>query len=98
MSLRLSGKVCIITGTGGSIGRAAALAFAREGASGVGCDVTVAAAEGTAEMVRARGGTMIFLQPCHLTLPAECQALGDLAVREYGGVGVLVKKAPVGDF
>jgi NAD(P)-dependent dehydrogenase (short-subunit alcohol dehydrogenase family) len=29
---RLSGKVCIITGTGGSIGRATALTFAREGA------------------------------------------------------------------
>jgi len=34
MSQRLSGKICIITGTGGSMGRAAALAFAREGASG----------------------------------------------------------------
>jgi len=54
MSLRLSGKVCVITGTGGSIGRAAAVAFAREGASVVGCDVSVAAAEATAEMVRAR--------------------------------------------
>lgn len=31
MSERLSGKVCIITGTGGSIGREAALTFAREG-------------------------------------------------------------------
>ena len=48
MSGRLSGKVCIITGTGGSIGRAAAVAFAREGASVVGCDVSAAAAEATA--------------------------------------------------
>jgi NAD(P)-dependent dehydrogenase (short-subunit alcohol dehydrogenase family) len=31
---RLSGKVCVITGTGGSMGRATALAFAREGALG----------------------------------------------------------------
>ena len=53
-SSRLSGKVCVITGTGGSVGRAAALAFAREGASVVGCDVNVAAAEATVEMVRAR--------------------------------------------
>src|ERR1700726_2916769 len=30
MSGRLSGKVCVITGTGGSVGRAAALAFARD--------------------------------------------------------------------
>ena len=34
MSGRLSGKVCVITGTGGSMGRAAALAFAREGGGG----------------------------------------------------------------
>jgi NAD(P)-dependent dehydrogenase (short-subunit alcohol dehydrogenase family) len=39
MSGRLSDKVCIITGTGGSMGRAAALAFAHEKASVVGCDV-----------------------------------------------------------
>ena len=31
----------MITGTGGSLGRATALAFAREGASVVGCDVSV---------------------------------------------------------
>jgi NAD(P)-dependent dehydrogenase (short-subunit alcohol dehydrogenase family) len=43
---RLAGKVCVITGTGGSIGRAAAMAFAREGASVVGCDSSVEPAEG----------------------------------------------------
>jgi NAD(P)-dependent dehydrogenase (short-subunit alcohol dehydrogenase family) len=37
---RLAGKVCVITGTGGSMGRATALTFAREGASIVGCDVS----------------------------------------------------------
>jgi len=41
MSERLSGRVSVVTGTGGSMGRATALAFAREGASVVGCDVTV---------------------------------------------------------
>jgi len=49
VSRRLSDKVCIITGTGGSVGRAAALAFAHENASVVGCDINVAAAETTAE-------------------------------------------------
>jgi hypothetical protein len=39
MSPRLEGKVCVITGTGGSMGRASALAFAREGALVVGCDL-----------------------------------------------------------
>src|SRR5258707_6239907 len=92
-SLRLSEKVCVITGTGGSVGRAAALAFAREGASVVGCDLNIVAAEATVEMVRAQGGTMISFQPCHLTEPSECQALVDLAVREYGRIDVLFNNA-----
>jgi len=98
MSNRLSGKVSIITGTGGSMGREAALTFAREGASVVGCDVNVAAAEATVEMVRAQGGTMISLQPCHLTEPSECQALVDLAVREYGRIDVLFNNAAMAYF
>ena len=47
MAGRLAGKVCIITGTGGSIGRATALTFAREGASVVGCGLDVEPAEAT---------------------------------------------------
>lgn len=98
MSGRLSGKVCIITGTGGSMGRAAALAFAREGASVVGCDVNVEAAEATAETVRAHGGTMTSLQPCRLTDPADCQALVDFAVREYERIDALFNNAAMAYF
>jgi NAD(P)-dependent dehydrogenase (short-subunit alcohol dehydrogenase family) len=98
MSGRLASKVCVITGTGGSVGRASALAFAREGASVIGCDVNVSAAEATVEMVRAQGGTMISVQPCHLTKPSECQALVDLAVREYGRVDVLFNNAAMAYF
>src|SRR6266542_3956419 len=98
MSGRLSGKVCIITGTGGSMGRAAALAFAREGASVVGCDVNAAAAEATVDMVRAQGGTMISLQPCHLTKPADCQALVEFAARAYGRIDVLFNNAAMAYF
>src|SRR5712672_1875914 len=98
MSGRLSGKVCVITGTGGSLGRSAALAFAHEDASVVGCDVNVSAAEATAEMVRAQSGTLISLQPCHLTKPSECQALVDFAVREYGQIDVLFNNAAMAYF
>src|SRR5258705_13218385 len=98
MSGRLSGKVCVIMGTGWSVGRSAALAFAHEGASVVGCDVNVSAAEATAEMIRAQGGTMIALQPCHLTEPSECQALVDFAVRAYGRIDVLFNNAAMAYF
>jgi NAD(P)-dependent dehydrogenase (short-subunit alcohol dehydrogenase family) len=93
MSPRLLGKVCVVTGTGGSIGRAAALAFAREGASVVGCDLDVDSAAATVQMVRREGGTMESLQPCRLGNAAECQALVDFAVRAFGRIDVLFNNA-----
>jgi NAD(P)-dependent dehydrogenase (short-subunit alcohol dehydrogenase family) len=93
MSARLAGKVCVVTGTGGSMGRATALTFAREGALVVGCDVTVEAAVETVEMVHQAGGKMVSLQPCLLDDPSECARLVDLAVSEFGQIDVLFNLA-----
>ncbi len=91
---RLSGRVCLITrGLAGGVGRAAAVAFAREGASIVGCGRNVAEAQATVDMVRGEGGTMVSLQPCQLTNPADCQALVDFAVRSCGRIDVLFNNA-----
>jgi NAD(P)-dependent dehydrogenase (short-subunit alcohol dehydrogenase family) len=90
---RLSGKVCVITGTGGAMGRASALTFAREGALVVGCDVAAEPAEETVELAHAAGGGMVSLQPCHLTDPAECAALVELAVATHGRIDVLFNLA-----
>jgi NAD(P)-dependent dehydrogenase (short-subunit alcohol dehydrogenase family) len=90
---RLSGKVCIVTGTGGSQGHAAAMTFAREGALLVGCDVAVEPAEETLETVRAAGGEMVSLQPCRLSDPADCAKLVELAVSEFGRIDVLYNLA-----
>jgi NAD(P)-dependent dehydrogenase (short-subunit alcohol dehydrogenase family) len=90
---RLAGKVCVITGTGGSMGRASALTFARERASVVGCDVDVEAAEATRKMVHAAGGEMISLQPCVLSDPADCGRLVELALSEFGQIDVLFNLA-----
>jgi NAD(P)-dependent dehydrogenase (short-subunit alcohol dehydrogenase family) len=98
MSSRLSGKVCIITGTGGSMGRAAALAFSREGASVVGCDLNVESAEATVQTVRREGGTIESLQPCRLSNAAECRALVDFAVRKFGRIDVLFNNAAMAYF
>jgi NAD(P)-dependent dehydrogenase (short-subunit alcohol dehydrogenase family) len=98
MSSRLSGKICIITGTGGSIGREAALTFAREGAQVVGCDLTVDAAQATVDTVREAGGTMVSLHPCYLTKPADCQALVDFALRSFGRIDVLFNNGAMAYF
>ena len=90
---RLSGKVSVVTGTGGSMGRATAVTFAREGALLVGCDVAVEPAEETVEIVRAAGGEMVSLQPCLLDDPAQCARLVELAVSEFGRIDVLFNLA-----
>src|SRR6202012_5905676 len=59
MSGRLDKKVCIITGTGGSMGREAALTFAREGALVVGCGLHTEDSEETVQLVRSAGGEMV---------------------------------------
>lgn len=93
MSGRLDAKVCLITGTGGAMGNATALTFAREGALVVGCDVAVEPAEQTLEAVEAAGGQMVSLQPCILSDPAECKRFVDFAVGEFGRIDVLFNLA-----
>jgi len=93
MAGRLAGKVCVITGTGGSMGRATALTFAREGALVVGCDVIAEPAAATVEMVRAAGGQMVSLHPSRISDPAECARLVELAVSEFGRIDVLYNLA-----
>jgi NAD(P)-dependent dehydrogenase (short-subunit alcohol dehydrogenase family) len=93
MAGRLSGKVCLVTGTGGTIGRATALTFAREGAAVVGCDVAVEPAEETLEAVREAGGQMESLHPCFLGDPRQASKLVEFAVSEFGRIDVLYNLA-----
>jgi NAD(P)-dependent dehydrogenase (short-subunit alcohol dehydrogenase family) len=98
MAGRLDGKVCIITGTGGSMGREAALIFAREGALVVGCGLHTEDSEETIRLVRDAGGTMVAMQPCDLTKPADCRALVDLAIQTHGRIDVLFNNAAMAYF
>jgi NAD(P)-dependent dehydrogenase (short-subunit alcohol dehydrogenase family) len=95
---RLEGKVSLITGTGGSMGAAAALAFAREGSLIVGCDVIAERAEATVNAVRSAGGQMISLHPCDLTRMEDCSALVDLAITTFGRIDVLFNNAAMAYF
>ena len=67
----LDGKVAVITGTAGGQGRLASLAFAREGAKVVGCDLRRLDNEETVREVRAAGGEMWGLAPVDLTDPTK---------------------------
>jgi NAD(P)-dependent dehydrogenase (short-subunit alcohol dehydrogenase family) len=80
------------------MGRASALAFAREGAVVVGCDLSVDAAHDTVELVRGAGGEMVSVHPCRLSEPAECQTLVEVALSTFGRIDVLFNLAAVSYF
>jgi NAD(P)-dependent dehydrogenase (short-subunit alcohol dehydrogenase family) len=98
MSNRLKGKVCIVTGTGSGMGRAAALLFAKEGAQVVGCDVNTATGQATLDTVRRQGGEMVSLQPCNMAVRADVDRLMTLAEKTYGGVDVLYNNGSMAYF
>jgi NAD(P)-dependent dehydrogenase (short-subunit alcohol dehydrogenase family) len=90
---RLRGKVALITGTGGGQGRAAAVAFAAEGAAVVGCDVKEEGALETVELVREAGGEMTSTQPVDLGDSEGARAWIDAAAELHGGIDVLYNNA-----
>ena len=93
MAGRLEGKVALITGTADGQGRAAALAFAREGARIVGCDLKTEQAEETTALVPHAGGQMVSMQPLNLDDEAEVQRWIDFAVSHYGDFDILYNNA-----
>ena len=98
MGQRLKNKVCIITGTGDGMGRAAALLFCAEGANVVGCDLNAQKAELTLRDAKSAGGQMVSLHPVDLTQQAICDALVNLALKNYGGIDVLYNNAAMAYF
>ena len=79
----LDGKSALITGGGGGIGRATALAFAREGARVAVADVAEEAARETVALVNAAGGQAISLSG-DVSRDADVRAMIDAVVGTYG--------------
>jgi len=98
MAGRLKDKVCIITGTGSGMGRAAALLFCKEGAKVVGCDINPDNAKATLSDAQKAGGQMVSLQPADLAKQERCDALVDLALKTYGGIDVVYNNAATAYF
>jgi NAD(P)-dependent dehydrogenase (short-subunit alcohol dehydrogenase family) len=90
---RLSGKKAIITGGDSGIGRAVAIAFAREGA-----DLLIAYlnedddAQETGRLVE-EAGRKVVLVPGDVGDPDQCRALIDRALVDLGGIDILVNNA-----
>ena len=93
MGERLAGKVALITGTAGGQGRAAALLFAAEGATIVGCDMKAEEARETVAMVEAAGGRMTSSEPVDLGDSAAARRWVADAAALHGGLDVLYNNA-----
>jgi NAD(P)-dependent dehydrogenase (short-subunit alcohol dehydrogenase family) len=92
--MRLKGKVSIITGSGGGIGRAAALRFAAEGSRVVVADNQMIAAEETVRQIRAAGGEATPIS-VDVSVEADAQAMVELALKRYGRLDVLYNNAGI---
>ncbi|MBI2704858.1 MAG: SDR family oxidoreductase [Actinobacteria bacterium] len=92
--MRLQGKVAVVTGGGSGLGRASAIALAREGAAVVVGDVDTAGGEQTVEAI-VGGGGQASLVDTEVADAARCEALMQAAVDTYGGLHVLHANAGV---
>ena len=83
MAGSLVGKVALVTGASSGIGRASALAFAREGAKVVVSDVNVDGGQETVRLIKGNGGEAIFVK-ADVSQAAEVEALVRQTVTAYG--------------
>jgi len=89
-----NGRTVLITGAGGGLGRAYALAFAAQGANVVVNDIRLDAATAVAGEVQAAGGRALA-NDGDITTLAGARAIVDAAVAAFGEVHVLVNNAGV---
>ena len=92
--MRLQGKVSIITGAGGGMGRVAAQMFAAEGAKVVVAEFSEEAGEETAALVRAAGGVATFVK-VDVSKESDAKAMVDHAVATYGRLDCLYNNAGI---
>jgi NAD(P)-dependent dehydrogenase (short-subunit alcohol dehydrogenase family) len=92
--VRLSDKVCLITGAGSGIGRATAVLFASEGARVAVADIDRAAADETVALIAAAGGPSRAYR-VDVTDPDSTEALATDVVDDFGRIDVLFNNAGI---
>ena len=89
-----TGKVAFVTGAANGIGRATALAFAREGASVVVADVSEQGNQETARLIEDLGGRSLAVK-CDVTRPEDVKAALDKTIEAFGRLDFAFNNAGV---
>ncbi|MEV4083566.1 SDR family NAD(P)-dependent oxidoreductase [Nonomuraea fuscirosea] len=104
MTERFAGKVALVTGASGVVGRAAALAYAREGAAVLVAGRDAARLAEIVKLAEAEGGRASSFT-VDITRSAEVAAMVEAAVSRYGGLdvalntaGIFGQMAPLADY
>jgi NAD(P)-dependent dehydrogenase (short-subunit alcohol dehydrogenase family) len=92
--MNLAGKVAIVTGAGGGLGRSHALFLARQGARLVVNDMSADAAEAVAVEIVAAGGEAIA-SPCSVTDEKAVAAMVERTLDHWGSIDILVNNAGI---
>ncbi|MCB1777600.1 MAG: SDR family oxidoreductase [Candidatus Competibacteraceae bacterium] len=92
MKIDYTGKSVIITGAGGSIGRASSLLFARLGASVIASDINEERLQETVNQIADAGGSALSIV-ADVTDPDEAAGIVKVACNKFGGIDVLFNNA-----
>jgi NAD(P)-dependent dehydrogenase (short-subunit alcohol dehydrogenase family) len=102
--MNFTGKVAVVTGAAGGIGRRTALGFAAAGAEVLAVDLDAAGAEATAQAIRQQGGAA-RAEAADVTEPADVERYVRSALAAYGRIdcffnnaGIICKVAPVAEY
>jgi meso-butanediol dehydrogenase/(S,S)-butanediol dehydrogenase/diacetyl reductase len=91
---RLVGKIGLVTGAGGSIGRASALRLAREGASVAVADLRLASAQETVAIIEAEGHSALAVE-CDVRDEASVNSMVAAVIERFGRIDLLHNNAGV---
>lgn len=94
MGALFSGKVVMVTGAGGAIGRAAAVGFAAEGAAVTVSDLNADSAGETVALIQQAGGQAL-LAVGDVSVAADVRAMVDATVQQFGGLDAAFNNAGI---
>lgn len=90
--MNFKNKVCFVTGASSGIGRATALAFAKQGAKVVCVDINADGGKETAALIEKNGGQSLFIK-CDVSKAREVQTAVATTIEKFGAIDIAFNNA-----